>query len=306
MENQSKTNCSPLNNLYCSLKIRLTNDLKEKELNQLYNCSLCNNCHLATSNKNTRKRAVNQNIMARHVSEIKENILQHGNSYGIQSPQMEDKQINKDVVLFRGCTPTHKTPEILEAVELILKQKNINYSLITNETCCGNILFNLGDSKAGKEVVKENIKKFKESGVKKIITICPGCYNAFNKYYKGIDGFNPDLVLAIDLLEESTFSAQNYVIQDPCHAREKSGVVREILPDSKNKSASPCCGAGGGVMAHNEELARNKANKALDNNFQKIVTYCPFCYLNLSSIRPDRTIDIYMLMYEQNKVQASK
>lgn len=301
-----QTNCSPLNNLYCNLKMRLINNLHENDLNQLYNCSLCNNCHLAGSNKGTRQRAINQDIITSHVFEIKKNISQYGNSYGIESSGIEDKQSNHEVVLFRGCTPTYKTPEILEAAETVLKRENIDYSLITNETCCGNILFNLGDSNAGSKVVKENIKKFKESGVKKIIAICPGCYHAFNKYYKGIDDFNPEIVLAIELLDGSTSIADDIIIQDPCHAREKGDIVRKILTNTKNESASPCCGAGAGVMAHDKELVINKAKKALDNNSVRVVTYCPLCYLNLSSVNGDKTIDIYMLMDEQNKVQASK
>ncbi len=59
-------------------------------------------------------------------------------------------------------------------------------------------------------------------------------------------------------------------------------------------------------MVHDKELVSNKARKALNNNSEKIVTYCPFCYLNLSSVNVDRTIDIYMLMDEENKVQASE
>ncbi|MGB9979955.1 heterodisulfide reductase-related iron-sulfur binding cluster [Methanobacterium sp.] len=156
------------------------------------------------------------------------------------------------------------------------------------------------------EAVGRNIAKFKAAGVKRIITICPGCYNAFNKYYKGYSGFKPEIVLAIDMLNGLTLKGDNFIIQDPCHAKEKSSNVRKILTGSKNEDTSPCCGAGGGVMAHDKRLASTKARKAVENP-EKIVTYCPFCYLNLSAVRPDGVGDIYMLLQNQNRVyQASK
>ncbi len=299
-DSNNGTDCSPLNSLYCNLKIRITGSLNKKDLNKLYRCTLCNSCGLAGFNRGTREKAVNKSIISSHLVEISRNIRETGNSYGIitnNSPEHCDME----TVLFKGCTPTHKTPEILEAVESLLKSESVEYGVISNETCCGNILFNLGDHTSGLEAVEKNIAKFKAAGVKRIITICPGCYNAFNKYYRGYDGFNPEIVLAVDLLNGLTIKGNNFTVQDPCHAKEKSSTVRKILPGSKNKGASPCCGAGGGVMIHDRQLASTKARKTVDNP-EKIVTYCPFCYINLSSVSVDGVEDIYMLLENQNRV----
>lgn len=299
--------CSPLSSIYCTLKMKLTGNLNEKDLKKLYRCTLCNQCKTAGFNQGTREKAVCNNIITSHVAQISENISKFGNSYGIDGIAAGDNQNNMETVLFRGCTPRYKVPEILIAAENLLTGNGIKYGIINDEICCGNILFNLGDESTGSEVVSKNIKKFKAAGVKRIITICPGCYNAFNKYYKGRDGFNPEIILAVDLLNKSNFAGEEFLIQDPCHAREKAGSVRRILSSSKNKSASPCCGAGAGVMAHDKQLASTKARKAVDKNHEKIVTYCPFCYLNLSSVGQDKIFDIYMLMDDQNRIyQANK
>jgi fumarate reductase (CoM/CoB) subunit B len=289
--------CSPLNGLYCNLKLRITGSLNQQDLENLYNCNLCNHCHLAGVNQGAREKAVNKKTIAHHLAEISQNIRKSGNSYGVLQIKNSDQR-KMETVLFKGCTPTHKTPEILRSPENLLKQEGIPYGVISDETCCGNILFNLGDSATGWEAVERNIRKFKRAGVKKIITICPGCYNAFQKYYKGQNGFDPEIILAVELLTESKLPGE-YVIQDPCHAREKSDLVREIIPNAHNKSASPCCGAGGGVMAHNKLLATSKAIKTLKDCKSPLVTYCPFCYLNLSAVNPQATADIYMLLEEQ-------
>lgn len=295
---ENNSSCSPISSLYCNLKIRLTGNLNNKNLNDLYKCSLCNECHLAGFNHGARENAVSKSFIAHHIVEIKNNITQTGNSYGVLAENNGKSQSKMETVLFRGCTPIHKAPEILESAENLLKGKDVDYDILNNETCCGNILFNLGDIESGNEVVKANIEKFKEAGVKRIITICPGCYSAFNKYYKGQYGFNPEIILAIDILIESTIKGENFVIQDPCHAREKSYNVRRIIPSAENKSASPCCGAGAGVMAHDKSVSSTKARNTVNNSSKKIITYCPFCYLNLSAVNSDKVSDIYMLLAE--------
>lgn len=288
--------CSPLNSLYCNLKIRLTGKLNEKNLNKLYRCTLCNKCNLAIFNQGAREKVVDKGLITPHVAEIIRNIRKSGNSYGVTTLHNENKQENMETVLFKGCTPTYKTPEILKAAENLLMYREIEYSVISNETCCGNILFNLGHKSSGFEAVRKNIEKFKAAGVKRIITICPGCYNAFYKYYRGQDGFNMEIILAIDLLNGLTITGDDFTIQDPCHAKEKAYSVRMIVPSRMLIEESLCCGAGGGVMAHDKSLAKLKARKAVDNNPEKIVTYCPFCYLNLKSVKPDKIFDIYMLL----------
>ena len=296
------SNCSPLSSMYCNLKLRITGDLKGRDLENLYNCNLCNQCHLAGVNLSAREIGVKKGIIARHVAGIRENISEYGNSYGIQPENANNvlannKSSNAETILFKGCTPSYKTREILKAADNLLKAEKIEYITLDNETCCGNILFNLGEVSAGEEAVRRNMDKFQQRGVKRIITLCPGCYNAFNKYYQSYDGFNPEIILLVDLISEITIESAEFTIQDPCHAREKGSVVRNFLPNSSNKTNSPCCGAGAGVMAHNPEIATSKAFKALEDN-EITVTYCPFCYLNLSGVKPEKVKDFYMLINE--------
>lgn len=303
----NNNDCSPLNSIYCTLKMNLTGNLNEMDLKNLYRCTLCNQCKIAGFNRGTREKAVCNNFITPHVTQISENISKFGNSYGIDSLDDEESKGNMETILFRGCTPKYKAQEILKAAINLLTGNGVKYGIIKDETCCGNILFNLGNENSGLEVVRENIEKFKVAGVKKIITICPGCYNAFNKYYKGQEGFDPEIILAIDLLDGLTFTDEDlFLIQDPCHAREKAVSVRRILSSSRNKSVSPCCGAGAGVMAYDKQLASTKAKKTVNKNHEKIITYCPFCYLNMSSVKPDKVTDIYVLLDDQNKAKPSK
>lgn len=289
-------NCNPLNSVYCNLKVKLAGNLSERDLNGLYSCTLCNECHTAPLNRGAREIAVGKKAIAPHVGMIAGNIRRTGNPYGASVPRKGKGPAGDGTILFRGCTPACKTPEILASAENLLARKGIAYGFMDDEPCCGNILFNLGDRASGSEIVERNIARFKNSGVRRIITLCPGCYAAFNKYYRGKDGFNPEVILAVDLLDGMSVAGEGFVVQDPCHAKEKADVVRRLLPGASNRSASPCCGAGAGVMSHDRLLAEAKAEKAFNGGTAKVVTYCPFCYSNLSSVRPGAVSDIYMLM----------
>jgi fumarate reductase (CoM/CoB) subunit B len=292
-------NCNPLNSVYCNLKIKLAGNLSEKDLNGLYSCTLCNECHSASLNRGAREIAVSKNRIAPHVSAISGNIARTGNPYGLTGARKGKGPDSGGTILFRGCTPAYKTPEILASAESLLGRLGISYGFIDDEPCCGNILFNLGDRASGSELVARNIARFKGEGVRKIITLCPGCYAAFNKYYKGKEGFDPEVVLVVDLLDGISIACEGFVVQDPCHAKEKSEVVRRLLPGVSNKNASPCCGAGAGVMSHDRPLAEAKAKKAFSRSTEKVITYCPFCYMNLSSVKPGEVSDLYMLMEQQ-------
>ena len=298
----SDKNCNPLNSVYCNLKVKLAGTLSERDLDGLYSCTLCNECHTAGLNRGAREIAVSKNAIASHVGIIAGNIRRSGNPYGAAGARKGKGPDTSGTILFRGCTPTFKTPEILAAVESLLKRQGIDYGFLDDEPCCGNILFNLGDRATGSEIVDENIARFKAAGVKRIITVCPGCYSAFNKYYKGRNGFDPEVVLAIDLLDGMSAKSDGFLVQDPCHAKEKGEAVRRLLPGASNKNASPCCGAGAGVMTHDRLLAGAKAQKAFNGRSAKVVTYCPFCYTNLKAARPGAVSDIYVLLDENSTV----
>ncbi|MGB9979956.1 heterodisulfide reductase-related iron-sulfur binding cluster [Methanobacterium sp.] len=163
----SENDCSPLSSLYCNLKIRLTGGLNKKDLNKVYRCTLCNSCGLAGFNRGTRERAVDKSLISYHLSEIRRNILEVGNSYGIITDNVHEYRSMK-TVLFKGCTPTHKTPEILEAAESLLKSEGEEYDVISDETCCGNILFNLGDRESGLKQSGGILQNSKQQGLNEL------------------------------------------------------------------------------------------------------------------------------------------
>lgn len=230
-----------------------------------------------------------------HLDKIRNNILNKGNSYGSDMQIIDDKQIH-ETILHMGCTSRFREEELIKSVSKCLNKKNIEYSILSDETCCGVMLFLLGDEKTGKEVVDSNVKKFNSHGVKRIITICPGCYESFSKYYNHPD-FNVEIVFAMDLFNDTKVDGNGYIIHDPCHALERASQVRNIIKNVPQKRANSCCGFGAGIRAKNKKITEKMAKNTLKN--EKVITYCPSCYHTLNRVDSEKTVDFFSLLYEK-------
>ncbi len=290
-----RAECFPPASIFYYVKASLPVAMSEKDLDGLYKCTLCNHCGMAGLNRDARNKAVKKENIAPHVARVRDSIEQFGNPYGIAAAPAAKSGGHMETVLFRGCTPTYKTPEILEAAKEVLAREGIEYGTMDDETCCGSILFNLGDRESGLAAVRRNVEKFKAAGTKRIIAVCPGCYSALNKYYKGFEGFDPEIVLAADLIKAPAAGIADARVQYSCHAKEKGDHIRQLIPGSTKNASGNCCGAGAGLLMHDRGLAENKARKTAGAS-GTIVTYCPFCYMSLSAVDPGNVKDIYMLL----------
>lgn len=280
------------------LGIALAGKLDDEAVRRLYRCTLCDGCWLAWFNRNTRTMAVAKGLMPAHVVALAESVERYGNAYGVADMANGPDQggIKANTILFRGCTARLRAPEILAAARELLDKKGIVYGIMDGEACCGYTLYNLGDAAAGGRAVERNIRAFAAAGVKRIITICPGCHAALNTYYKGRDGFDAEIVLALDLLEGLCVPARGVTVHDPCHAKEKSETVHGMLRGARDDGTGACCGAGGGVMSFDRMLAGARAARVLEEAPDLVVTYCPFCYLNLSRADAKRVVDLHVLL----------
>jgi Fe-S oxidoreductase len=279
------------------MKILLTGKLGDEDVRRLYRCTLCNGCWMAAFNRSTRAMAVRNGICPAHLASIRESVETYGNPYGVTlAADGGARDESADTVLFMGCTARYRAPDILQAARRLLSKKGIAFKSLQDESCCGYTLFNLGDIKSGYEAVDRNIEAFRKAGTKRIVTICPGCYSAFNQYYKGRNGFDAEIILALDLLKDQHVSAPGVTVHDPCHAKGKGEAVRSMLAGAREEGTGACCGAGGGVMSCDHMLAESRAGRIFKETPGRLVTYCPFCYLNLSRADPGKVDDLYMML----------
>lgn len=224
------------------------------------------------------------------------NIIHKGNSYGFDMETVDDNE-KHEIILFRGCTSRFRENELIDNITYCLRKKGIEFSTLSDESCCGIMLYIINEEELANKVVESNIKKFNSHGIKEIITICPGCYESFRDYYSKHPDFNIKITFAMDLFNDECIDGSGYIIHDPCHALERKEQIRSIIKNVPEKRANSCCGFGVGITKGNKELGLKMAKQTLSGD--KVITYCPSCYHNLNKVDSEKTVDFFKLLKEQ-------
>lgn len=297
--------------------------------------TLCTNCGLCTEvcpvkidtprmMRSLRKRANEKGVLPLpgH-EELIRNISKSGNPWS--EPQEKRKEWAKDfdlpksgeVLYFAGCFSSYHANDILLATIDILREAGVDVAYSSEEEwCCGSPVPKLGAEDLFKETARQNWEQWKFRGVKKIITSCPGCFNAISSYHEFIDDFDIEVehisrTLA-DLIEGGKIELEGEDIvvtyHDSCDLGRHRGEyeaprkVLESIPglDLREmefiKERSICCGAGSGVKKVHPDLACGIARKRLDSaeatGADHLVTACPFCRKNLEDATREDDIDV--------------
>ena len=199
--------------------------------------------------------------------------------------------------------------KVVRAFASILTHLNISFAVLGKEEICN------GDParRAGNEMLYQMqalqvIEIFKMYEIKKIITICPHCYNIFKNEYPDLGG-NYEVVSYLQFLNSniedgslkinsSSLDNISVTYHDPCYLGrandiydEPRNILRKIgvnlIEMDRNKSFSLCCGAGGAQMFKEAEKGEKevfieRTEDALKTNAKIIATACPFCMTMLT------------------------
>ncbi|MFP4556108.1 MAG: (Fe-S)-binding protein [Bacteroidales bacterium] len=186
----------------------------------------------------------------------------------------------------------------------ILSYLNISYAVLgKEETCTGDPARRAGNEMLYQMQAMQNIEIFKMYEIKKIITICPHCYNIFKNEYPDLGG-NYQVINYLELLDNliksgtlkvdiSKFSDVNITFHDPCYLGRANNIYDEprrvlnsltsnLVEMDRNRSFALCCGAGGGQMFKeaekgDKEVFIERTEDALKTDAKIIATSCPFC-----------------------------
>ena len=283
---------------YFKLKLRGTESLKN-DADPIFLCTTCNKCHMASLRYRVRQDLVKNGVIPHNLPYLQKAITKYGNPYSSQRERHtflnKKYETSSDTALFLGCTSS-LVPRIqkmgLSAISL-LEDTGIDFRLLPNESCCGYILYTMGDVEGAKEVAQENIHMFEEAGVKRLVTACPGCYLAFNSFYplKGIEVRH-----ILEVIEPKKLPRDlTLTIHYPDHLNQLKGITRRLLKDNNvHRTYYPCCGVN--LISYAPELSMEIAKKMIGESKGPLVTYCPSCYLILSRVDISKVEDLYSLL----------
>src|SRR5664279_4842225 len=106
------------------------------------------------------------------------------------------------IIYFRGCVVREKLKYISDATETLLKRAGVDFTVLTNETCCGSVLLRTGFRDDAHDVMKDTLKKLERSIKEgdKILVSCAGCYNTFKNDYNELFGVDLDVIHTSELI----------------------------------------------------------------------------------------------------------
>lgn len=227
----------------------------------------------------------------------------------IEIPIMADlfaKGEKPDYLFWVGCAGAYddRYKKVTRAFAKILVHLDISFAVLgKEESCSGDPARRAGNEMLYQMQAMQNIEVFKNYDIKKIITICPHCYNIFKNEYPDLGGEYEviNYVELIDMfieegklkLDETTLKNIKITYHDPCYLGRANSIYdppRKILKSlsgryvemDRNRSFALCCGAGGAQMFKeaekgDKEVFIERTEEALKTEAKIIATSCPFC-----------------------------
>lgn len=199
--------------------------------------------------------------------------------------------------------------KVAKAFAQILNHLKVDYAVLgTEESCTGDPARRAGNEMLFQMQALGNIEVFKAYEVKKIICICPHCFNTFKNEYPDLGGcyevvhYTQFLAAQIKAgklkIDRSKVKQNEVTFHDPCYlgrANNEYDAPREILDFigvkqvemKRCKSFALCCGAGGAQMFKDaekgdKEIFIERTEEAIATNAKVIATSCPFCMAMLT------------------------
>ena len=194
--------------------------------------------------------------------------------------------------------------KVTKAFVKILSYLKVSYAVLgKEESCTGDPARRAGNEMLYQMQALQNIELFKSYEIKKIITICPHCFNIFKNEYPDLGG-NYDVINYLQLIDTfikegqlkvdaSVLKEARITFHDPCYLGRANDIYNEprhilkslttnFVEMGRNKSFALCCGAGGAQMFKEaekgtKEIFIERTEDALKTDAKIIATACPFC-----------------------------
>jgi len=220
-------------------------EFSDEMLDALYRCTNCGACEVACKMyydiepneviHELRVAAVESGVgpMPKHKKYI-DLVERTHNPYG-ESPMNREAWLpdgvrvdeRSDTIYWVGCTAALRRQEIAQATARILNAAHEPFALLgSDEYCCGSPVYRVGDRSRAIEIMKENVERFKQHGVKRIITSCAGCYNMLKVEYPRFVDLDIEVVHISQLMESLLADGKlrltrevpmKVTYHDPCH-----------------------------------------------------------------------------------------
>ncbi len=216
-----------------------------------------------------------------------------------------------DILFWVGCAGSFddRAKSISLAFSKLMQSAGVNFAILgTEEQCNGDVARRAGNEYLADMLIKANVETLNRYNVKKIVTICPHCYNTFKNEFPDFGG-NYEVVHHTEFLntlikqgklkiKKEGSDKLSLAYHDSCYLGRYNSIYdepRQILHQISGKKLNEvprsndkgfCCGAGGAQMFMEETEGKRinieRTEELLSAGCNTIVANCPFCMTMLS------------------------
>lgn len=297
----------------------------------IFSCVACKNCveqckmgfkdEILDWIISIKSEAIEKGLAPPKVRDFLENLAKYGNPWGLPRSKQASwiKEVKsysgEDLLIFLGCECRYEERGAKMAKNFIeiLKIADVSFGILEDENCDGNEALMIGELGLFQQLASKNMQKFRELGVKKIVTISPHAYNAMREYTDRNFEIIHFTQLLLELIKkgklELTELKSTVTYQDPCFLGRHNRIYeepREILRSipglklvemRRNRENAFCCGGGSGnfvfdFLKGSNSPARLRIREALDTNADILAVACPICKAMLEDAVKDEGLKI--------------
>ncbi len=321
----------------------LNPDIVEDEA--IWDCTTCGACvqacpvnieHIDTILDMRRNLVMTESRFPREMQSALQNMENTGNPWG-QPPSARDdwkrgtskqeplevphisENPDAEVLFWVGCAGAFddRNKKVVYDFAKLMQIAGISFAVLgQEESCTGDPARRMGAEYIFQMLAQQNIETLKGYGVKKIVTICPHCFNTILNEYPQFEGmfevwhhteFLAKLVYDGRLSPTVEMEKKKVTYHDPCYLARHNDVskgardVIDAIPGSeygemhRHGHSTFCCGAGGGRMWMEERMGKKmnieRTDEALASASDTIAVGCPFCNIMLSDGVTERGAD---------------
>ena len=223
---------------------------------------------------------------------------------GLDVPTMAEKP-DAEVLFWVGCTAAleQRSQAIARSMVKVLKAAGVDFAILGDEeTCTGDPARRMGNEYLFQILAQQSIETLNNYQVKKIVTICPHCFNTMKNEYPQFGGTYEvlhysqfvDGLIGEGKIKPIKMIESNVAYHDSCYLGRHNGVYDEprnvvksvpglnlIEMEPHCRGQGFCCGAGGGHMWL-EESGGTRVNHTRTDHFlgtgaDTVAVSCPFC-----------------------------
>ncbi len=228
-----------------------------------------------------------------------------------------------EVLFWVGCAGAYddRNKRVVYDFAKLMQIAGVSFAVLgSDENCNGDPARRMGAEYIYQMLAEQTIELLKENKVKKIVTICPHCFNTMFNEYPQLGGvfevvhhteYLADLVKEGRLKPEGEMAAK-VTYHDPCYNARHNDLwkgarnVIESIPGAeygelkRHGHSTFCCGAGGGRMWMEERMGKKvnmeRTDEALASASDTLAVGCPFCNIMLSDGITERHADEQMVV----------